>query len=238
MVIKMIKLFKKMKRIFHREILDPFLLLFFASDCDAICSVVNSQPVFAETIISNYFQGMVLLGRHQNDRVYWFRKDDLYWLNLNRRGIITPESAHLSRRLKSYMNKNLFEIRYNSDFDSVILRCRNRNETWINDRLVKLYKDLQKQGYVQTVETYQDGKLVGGFWGIVLGRNFSIMSMFHEVDRAGAIALGDLVQRLQQGEFGMIDCGANNETFRRFGAVTVTRDEFIRHTVQNLNNGV
>jgi leucyl/phenylalanyl-tRNA--protein transferase len=232
----MIKLFKKIKRVLHREVIDPFLLLFFASADDAICSVYNSKPVFAESIITNYFQGMLLFGIEEKEKMYWHRKDNLYWQILKQRGIITPESAHLSRRLKSYMKKGLFEIRYNSDFDSVIRACQKRDQTWISEELIDLYKILEKQDYVQTVESYLNGKLVGGFWGIVIGKTYSILSMFHEVDRAGAVALGDLVQRLQAGDFGMIDCGANNDTFKRYGAITVSRDEFIINVINNMNN--
>lgn len=165
-------------------------------------------------------------------------KNGLVWKTFPERAIITPESAHLSRRLKEYMRRDEFGIRFNENFEGAVRESQRGKWTWINEPLIEIYKKLFSMGFAQSIEAYHDEQLVGGLWGLAVGNTFSVMSMFHRVDRAGAIALGILVKRLMDGELGMVDCGLLNTNFARFGAQVVSQEKFIEKVAHGLVRSV
>jgi len=230
-----IHLFKKIRRAVHREIVDPFLLHLFSKREDAICAVYNSEPVTPERVVSNFMQGMILSGKDKKEKMYWFRKDDLYWQIYTKRTVITDETAYISKRLRRYLRNSTFQIKNNTDFEKVIRSCQRENETWISESLVQIYKLLHDQGFVQTVEVYDGTDLVGGLWGLVVGKTFSAMSVFHTADKAGSIAFASLVQRIEQGEFTMLDTGLTN-LWDSFGAKTIAHNEFMKNVIDGLRD--
>lgn len=193
--------------------------MFLRQDIALRC-VINTIRPTPERVISNFFQGMFLAGGRSPS---W----GPYWSSLPQRAVITRESAHLSQSLKRYMRRGTFEIKKNQNFEEVIRSCKREDHTWINDSIIKTYMELHEMGYAKSWEAYKDGKLVGGLWGLELGKTFSIMSMFHVVNRAGSNVLGTLVKKLKKGEYDLIDCGGMNNNFKRYGAVYIPLEEFI-----------
>jgi leucyl/phenylalanyl-tRNA--protein transferase len=194
----------------------------------ALCSALNAMPFSAERVISNYCQGMVLLGVDVHG--------GLRWHSFPERCVITPERAHIPRRIKQYMRHNDFDIRCNTRFEQVVRACQREKWTWINEPLIEIYVKLSSMGHALSVEAYRNEQLVGGVWGLTVGTTFAPMSIFHRLERAGTIAMGTVVQRLAEGEFTMVECGGvTRPHLAQFGAYGVRREEFIEKVVRGLN---
>src|SRR5271166_4607405 len=127
----------------------------------------------------------------------------LYWIEPERRGILSLDQVHVPRRLARTIKQDKFEVRIDSAYDGVIEGCASsragRRTTWINRRIRELYADLFDMGYCHTVETWLDGKMAGGLYGVALGRTFFGESMFSFETDASKVALIYLVARLRYG---------------------------------------
>lgn len=162
----------------------------------------------------------------------------LYWIEPERRGVIPLNGFHVPGRLARTIRADQFEIRVDHDFEAVIDGCADpapgRTKTWINARIRKLYCDLYDRGFCHSVEAWQDGKLVGGLYGVRLGRAFFGESMFHRARDASKVALVHLVARLRKGGFVLLDTQFITDHLRSFGAVEVTRRQYTRMLAQAL----
>ena len=151
----------------------------------------------------------------------------LFWVEPQERGIIPLDGFHMARRLARTLRADTFEVRVDRDFDAVIAGCaepgRDRDKTWINTRIRRLYGELFDLGHCHTVEVYRDGRLVGGLYGVTLGAAFFGESMFHRERDASKVALAHLMARLQQGGFRLLDTQFVTEHLLQFGAIEVPR---------------
>jgi len=156
----------------------------------------------------------------------------LYWIEPERRGILPLDRVHVPRRLARTMRADAFEIRIDSDYHGVIDGCAasrpGRRSTWINTRIRRLYAELFELGYCHTVETWRNGRLVGGLYGVHLGRVFFGESMFSYDRDASKVALVHLVARLKHGGFSLLDTQFVTDHLLRFGATEVSRENFQR----------
>jgi leucyl/phenylalanyl-tRNA---protein transferase len=156
----------------------------------------------------------------------------LYWIEPQARGILPLTGFHIAKRLKRTVKQDVFEIRVDSDFEGVIAGCGSsragRDTTWINDKIRKLYGDLYDMGYCHTVETWRDGRLVGGLYGVALEGAFFGESMFSYETDASKVALVHLLGRLVSGRFSLLDCQFVTDHLRQFGTVEVDRKRFHR----------
>jgi leucyl/phenylalanyl-tRNA--protein transferase len=156
----------------------------------------------------------------------------LYWIEPEARGVIPLERFHLPRRLARTVASDAFEVRIDSDFQAVISGCADvapgRQKTWINARIRRLYTDLFNLGHCHTVETWRDGQLVGGLYGVRLGAAFFGESMFSRERDASKIALVHLVARLKRGGFRLLDTQFTTQHLKQFGAVDVDRRHYHR----------
>jgi leucyl/phenylalanyl-tRNA--protein transferase len=163
----------------------------------------------------------------------------LYWIEPERRGVIPLHGFHIPDRLARTVRSDRFEIRVDHDFDAVMDGCAapapGRTKTWINARIRKLYCDLHARGFCHSVEAWEDGKLVGGLYGVRLGRAFFGESMFHTARDASKVALVHLVARLRKGGFALLDTQFITDHLRSFGAVEVTRRQYTRLLAQALD---
>ena len=154
----------------------------------------------------------------------------LYWVEPQHRGIIPLSGLHVPGRLARTIRQDRFDVRIDSDFDAVIEGCaasrQGRRTTWINGRIRQLYRELFDLGICHTVETWFDGELVGGLYGVHLQGAFFGESMFSTMSDASKTALVHLVARLKHGGFSLLDTQFVTEHLRQFGALEVSRDAF------------
>ncbi len=154
----------------------------------------------------------------------------LYWIEPDERGIIPLDGFHVSRSLQKRVKQQHFEIRIDSAFAEVIAACAattsTRQETWINKRIISLYTQLHKLNCAHSVETWQDGKLVGGLYGVKIGAAFFGESMFSKANDASKVALVHLVARLKFGGFKLLDAQFVNSHLTQFGARPIAKSDF------------
>jgi leucyl/phenylalanyl-tRNA--protein transferase len=162
----------------------------------------------------------------------------LYWIEPERRGIIPLDGFHVPRRLLRTLRRNPFEIRVDTDFDGVIQGCAEptlgRRKTWINARIRRLYGELFRLGHCHTVEAWRGGRLVGGLYGVKLGRAFFGESMFSRERDASKVALIHLLARLRRGGFTLLDTQFVTGHLAQFGAIEISRREYQRRLEEAL----
>jgi len=156
----------------------------------------------------------------------------LYWIEPERRGILPLDDVHIPKSLVRTIRRGGFEVKVDNDFEGVIEGCAapraGRRSTWINGLIRGLYRDLFALGHCHTVEVWQDGELIGGLYGVHLGRAFFGESMFSKARDASKIALVYLIARLKYGGFTLLDTQFVTGHLARFGAVEVSRQTFQR----------
>ncbi len=154
----------------------------------------------------------------------------LHWIEPPERGVIPLEHFRVSSRLARTVRSDRFEIRVNRDFDAVLDGCAaprpGRAHTWINTRIRVLYRKLHDIGHCHSVEAYENDRLVGGLYGVSLGRAFFGETMFHEARDASKVALVHLVARLRAGGFALLDTQFVTDHLKLFGAVEVSRRQY------------
>jgi leucyl/phenylalanyl-tRNA---protein transferase len=162
----------------------------------------------------------------------------LYWIEPERRGILSLEHIHVPRRLARVIKQDRFEVRIDCAYPDVIEGCASsragRKTTWINSRIRELYSELFAMGYCHTVEAWLDGRLAGGLYGVALGRAFFGESMFSYETDASKVALIHLVARLRHGGFCLLDTQFVTDHLRQFGAQEISRAAFHRRLEQAL----
>ena len=165
----------------------------------------------------------------------WYSEGDpILWWSPDPRMIFRPEKRKVSKSLMRTIENNTFSISFDTAFDKVIQKCagikrQGQNGTWITKEMLLAYKELHRAGYAHSVEAWQENKLVGGLYGLSIGRAFFGESMFHTKTDASKVALVLLVQLLQHWDFELIDCQVTTAHLKRFGAREIPRKEFLKH---------
>ncbi|MGA9454338.1 MAG: leucyl/phenylalanyl-tRNA--protein transferase [Pseudolabrys sp.] len=156
----------------------------------------------------------------------------LYWIEPDMRGIIPLRGFHLPARLARTVRSTRYTVHIDRDFDAVIEGCaepkQDRARTWINIRIRRIYRSLFDHGHCHTVEVYDRDHLIGGLYGVSLGRAFFGESMFHRARDASKIALVHLVARLKLGGYRLLDTQYVTEHLRTFGAVEIPKRRYHR----------
>ena len=153
--------------------------------------------------------------------------DSIEWFSPERRGIIPLETFHLPHGARRAWARKSFEVRIDSAFSEVIRACARRDETWINEEIVASYEHLHAIGHAHSVEAWQKGNLAGGLYGVAIGGGFFGESMFHRVTDASKIALAGLVEQLKRQRFVLLDTQWLTPHLLQFGAVEVSRAEYL-----------
>ncbi len=174
-----------------------------------------------------------LLEAYRSGIFPWFGRDQpILWWSPDPRMVLFPAELKVSRSLARTLRNARFEVRADTAFDEVIEGCRQprRGEsgTWITAQMAEAYGALHRAGFAHSVETWLDVELVGGLYGVALGRAFFGESMFTRVSDASKVALVALVRQLQHWGFGVIDCQMNTAHLASFGAREIPRAEFTR----------
>lgn len=156
----------------------------------------------------------------------------LYWVEPEERGVIPLDGLKVSHSLRKSVRRRLFEVKVDHDFPAVIAACAertaDRSSTWINARIKSLYTQLHRMGCCHSVECWQDGRLVGGLYGVRIGAIFFGESMFSRVTDASKVALVHLVARLNFGGFKLLDAQFLNPHLERLGATTLQKADYHR----------
>jgi len=154
----------------------------------------------------------------------------LFWVEPEMRGVIPLDGFRIASRLARTVRSDTFTVTVNTAFKATIAGCaapqQGREDTWINKRIRDLYGGLHVLGHCHSVEAWQDGDLVGGLYGVSLGRAFFGESMFHRARDASKVALVHLVARLIAGGFELLDTQYVTEHLKSFGAIEIPRRRY------------
>ncbi len=174
-----------------------------------------------------------LILAYENGIFPWFSENDpLLWWSPDPRLVLFPEQIHVSRSLGKIIKQNKFTIRVDTAFEKTIHACSNLRKrqgagTWLVDEMINAYIALHQRGVAHSVETWRDGRLVGGLYGVSLGKSFFGESMFSVESNASKIALVFLAAHLNHHGFHLIDCQITSDHLINMGAVEISRQRFL-----------
>ena len=163
---------------------------------------------------------------------------ELFWVEPKNRAIIPLGGFHLSRSLRRTLRSGRFDVTHDRDFAGVIAACADRDETWINDELEHAMIALHGSGHSHSIEVWEGDALVGGLYGVKLGRAFFGESMFSRRTDASKVALAWLVARLKVGNFTLLDCQFMTEHLASLGAISISREAYVALLSVALGAGV
>ncbi len=182
-------------------------------------------------LLNAYCQGIFPMHHSEDDAIYWYDPDP--------RAIIPLEHFHVPKRLRRTIKQGKFEIRLDTAFTQVMEKCAEptdkRKGTWINEELIELYTTLHTKGFAHSLETYLEGKLVGGIYGISVGGFFAGESMFSHICDSSKVALVTLLRLLKECGFVLFDVQFITPHLKQFGAIEVPRDVYQQHLADALN---
>jgi len=161
----------------------------------------------------------------------WYSKGEpLMWWSPDPRMVLFPKEIHISGTMKRLLKKNIFNITCDTNFESVIEKCRNTgsraNGTWITDEMVCAYVDFHREGYAHSIEVWDGDELVGGFYGVSIGKIFFGESMFYLKKNASKYGFIKFVDYLKDRGFILIDCQVYTEHMASLGAFEIPGEEF------------
>ncbi len=171
-----------------------------------------------DLLLHGYRSGVFPMGMEDGE-IGWFSPDP--------RTIIPLETFHVPHGLRRTLKKELFEIRLDVSFETVMRHCAQRDATWINEEIIESYVKLHHQGFAHSVEAWRDGKLAGGLYGVSIGGAFFGESMFHVVTDASKVALHALVTRLRERGFSLLDTQWTTSHLERFGVLELPRKRYL-----------
>jgi leucyl/phenylalanyl-tRNA--protein transferase len=154
---------------------------------------------------------------------------DINWIEPHERGVIMLDEFHVPKRLARFMKSSPYTIHFNRDFAGVMAACANRETTWINADIERVYNELHTLGHAHSVESYNENdELVGGLYGIAMGRVFFGESMFSTQTNASKVALVALVDYLKAHDFALLDTQFITDHLRQFGAKAIPQSDYVR----------
>ena len=170
-------------------------------------------------LLSAYCQGIFPMGDEDSHEISWYSPDP--------RAIIPLDGLRVSRSLRASIKRQDFNTTSDLAFEAVIEACANRESTWISQEIVSSYTELFKLGFAHSVETWLDGELVGGLYGVSIGGAFFGESMFHRATDASKIALVHLVDHLNSKKFQLLDVQFLTEHLESLGALEIPRSKYL-----------
>jgi leucyl/phenylalanyl-tRNA---protein transferase len=189
----------------------------------SVAPKINTNKLSADDLIYGYMNGIFPMA--DNDGT-------LYWYSPDPRAIIPIDTYKPPKSLRPVINKKLFEVRISANFEQVMRNCaaarRGDDETWISDEIIEAYCELHKMGFAYSVETYINDRLVGGLYGVSVGGVFFGESMFYKVPDASKVAFHYLMQILKRQGYELLDTQFINENVKRFGAIEIPRQEYVK----------
>ena len=171
----------------------------------------------------------------------WYESPQpILWWSPSPRMVLFPDQVHVSRSLHRRLKRQEYQLTFDRAFDQVIEHCSSVNrdgqdDTWIGGEMIAAYRELHQMGYAHSVEAWYEGELVGGLYGIAIGRVFFGESMFSLRSDASKVAFVHLARQLQAWGFPMIDCQVTNPHLISLGAEEIDRDHFLGIIKQHID---
>jgi leucyl/phenylalanyl-tRNA--protein transferase len=224
---------------------------FFASKKSILALQVLNENLWFPPVSEALGDGLLAIGgdlkperlilAYKNGIFPWYDGDLPLWWNPNPRFVLFPEELVVSKSMKTTINQQKFVFTINQAFEEVIDNCKkierkNQDGTWINEDVKTAYIQLHKMGYAHSAETWLNNQLVGGLYGIKMGRIFFGESMFAKESNASKFALIHYVQQLQTEGIALIDCQVYTEHLESLGAKMIMREQFmqlIEHLIES-----
>ena len=181
-----------------------------------------------------------LLNAYRSGVFPWYTQgQEILWWAPQPRAVLFPQDVYVSRRLARKMRSSKLRVSTDTAFDRVMEACGSNREqgTWITAEMQKAYKQLFQMGYGHSVEVWQDDTLIGGLYGLVIGKMYFAESMFSITSDASKIALVSLCKQLVAHDFPLIDCQLQNPHLKSMGVVTISRKQYmetLRSSTANL----
>jgi leucyl/phenylalanyl-tRNA--protein transferase len=169
-------------------------------------------------MIRLYASGAFPMADEKSDKINWYMPEI--------RTIIPLDNFNYPRSLRKYLKQSNFETKFDTDFIKVVTGCADRESTWISEKLIKAYLRLKKLGYIHTVETWENGELVGGLYGVTFRGAFFGESMFSRKPQASKSALINLIIHLKENNFALLDVQFMTPHLEMFGAVEIDIDKY------------
>jgi leucyl/phenylalanyl-tRNA---protein transferase len=172
----------------------------------------------------------------------WYNEGEpILWWSPDPRMVLLPNDLKMAKSMRPLFNSKKFRVTYNIDFKQVMTNCRENDrkgqfsDSWINDEMIASYAVLNKWGYAHSVEVWEDEILVGGLYGIAIGKIFFGESMFTKVSNASKYGFISLVEELKKRDFKLIDCQQETGHLTSLGGKMVSRKEFMTYVKNNEN---
>jgi leucyl/phenylalanyl-tRNA--protein transferase len=174
-----------------------------------------------------------LLSAYRQGIFPWYSENQpIFWWSLDPRGIIPLDDFHVGATLIKVLKRKIFEIKINTAFEDVMRACAVRSDGsesgWITEEMILAYTELYRLGNAHSIESWRNGKLVGGVYGIAIGGLFAAESMFYLESNASKIALTALVERMKETGFTLFDCQMVTNVTKRMGAIEISREEYLK----------
>lgn len=183
-----------------------------------------SDQLNLDMVLMGYVQGLFPMADGESGEIHWYSPDP--------RAILELDQLHISKTLRQTLRSGKFTATINRDFDGVIRACADRSETWINSDIREVYGELHREGFAHSVETWVDGELAGGLYGVAIGGAFFGESMFHRVTNGSKVALAALVHRLTLQGFTLLDVQFTTPHLLRLGVREIPRALYLRRLEQ------
>jgi leucyl/phenylalanyl-tRNA---protein transferase len=175
-----------------------------------------------------------LLAAYKNGIFPWYNEDEpILWWSPDPRMVLLPHQLKVAKSMRPLFNQQKFTVTYNTQFKQVMVNCRENDRkgqsggSWINDEMIEAYSVLNEWGYAHSVEVWEDGALVGGLYGIAIGKLFFGESMFTKVSNASKYGFISLVEALKKRDFKLIDCQQETQHLTSLGGQMMSRKEFM-----------
>ena len=170
----------------------------------------------------------------------WYQDGQpILWWSPDPRTVLFPDELHVSRSLRKVLRQQCYQVSFDRDFAAVIQACAAPRDyadgTWITTPMQQAYLQLHQRGIAHSVEVWQDDRLVGGLYGLAMGRLFFGESMFSRADNASKVGFVTLVEQLKTWGFVLIDCQMPSHHLHSFGARAISRNDFAAHLQQHLD---
>ena len=159
-------------------------------------------------------------------------KSPLTWFSPDPRGILDINDLHISRSFKRFLNNHPYEVKFNTHFEDVIKKCaltprKHESDTWITKEIINGYIELFRCGYAYCVEVYDQKELIGGLYGVIIGKYISGESMFHSKPNASKLALYSIIQKIIKNNGSWLDTQMVTPIIQNFGGKEMSRDKFL-----------